>query len=251
VRIVKKVFALCLFLIIFISISPAKSLADEPITVCPKGYTGTIPNCKLKKQNIKITGKYSLKINKSKFPKGLNFKYSWYVGGKKKSAKNKIHLTKIKIGLSYYAKIKSVSKQYSTNVKVKSKKYFLLPKNKCKKGKIICIDKNTKVRKLFYVKNGAIQQTLQARFGCSSSPTRNGFFKIFLKKIDEVSDEYKTAMPYAMYFNGGQAIHYSSDFAARGYNGCSHGCVNIKYKKGIAKLFKRVKVGTKVYVYKS
>ena len=40
-------------------------------------------------------------------------------------------------------------------------------------------------------------------------------------------------MPYAMFFSGGQAVHYSPDFAARGYNGASHGCVNVRNLGGI------------------
>jgi hypothetical protein len=31
-----------------------------------------------------------------------------------------------------------------------------------------------------------------------------------------------------MFFGGGQAVHYSPDFAARGYNGASHGCVTLR-----------------------
>ena len=33
------------------------------------------------------------------------------------------------------------------------------------------------------------------------------------------------SMPFAMFFSGGQAVHYSPDFAAVGYAGASHGCV--------------------------
>jgi lipoprotein-anchoring transpeptidase ErfK/SrfK len=44
-------------------------------------------------------------------------------------------------------------------------------------------------------------------------------------------------------------VHYSSDFRARGYNGASHGCVNVRDKKKIAWVFARVKVGDKVVVY--
>jgi lipoprotein-anchoring transpeptidase ErfK/SrfK len=54
-----------------------------------------------------------------------------------------------------------------------------------------------------------------------------------------------------MFFSGGQAVHYSSDFAARGYNGASHGCVNVRDYNGIKWLFGQVKVGDKVIVYRS
>ena len=64
-----------------------------------------------------------------------------------------------------------------------------------------------------------------------------------------MSTLYDTPMPYAMFFSGGQAIHYSADFAANGYNGASHGCVNIRDKAAIASLFDQVTVGDKVVVY--
>ena len=52
-------------------------------------------------------------------------------------------------------------------------------------------------------------------------------------------------MPYAMFFSGGQAVHYSSDFAARGYNGASHGCVNVRDLGKIQVLFDQVKSATR------
>ncbi len=47
-------------------------------------------------------------------------------------------------------------------------------------------------------------------------------------------------MPFAMFFSGGQAVHYSSDFAANGYYGASHGCVNVRDYDGVAWLFDQV-----------
>ena len=58
-------------------------------------------------------------------------------------------------------------------------------------------------------------------------------------------------MPFAMFFSGGQAVHYSPDFAANGYNGASHGCVNVRDYGAIASLFDQVPLGTKVVVYRS
>ena len=71
------------------------------------------------------------------------------------------------------------------------------------------------------------------------------------KSRNHYSTIYHTKMPYAMFFSGGQAVHYSSDFAARGYNGCSHGCVNIRNKSGIRWVFNRIHVGDRVIVYRS
>jgi lipoprotein-anchoring transpeptidase ErfK/SrfK len=56
-------------------------------------------------------------------------------------------------------------------------------------------------------------------------------------------------MPFAMFFSGGQAVHYSSDFAARGYLGASHGCVNVRDYAGIQWLFDQVDIGDKVVIY--
>ena len=64
-----------------------------------------------------------------------------------------------------------------------------------------------------------------------------------------MSQLYGSSMPFAMFFSGGQAVHYSSDFATVGYNGASHGCVNIRDYDGIAWLFSQVRVGDKVVVY--
>ncbi|TDD45005.1 murein L,D-transpeptidase [Kribbella antibiotica] len=124
-------------------------------------------------------------------------------------------------------------------------RYHLDPR--CMKGRVMCINKKT--RKLVYLVNGKQVYVLDARFGGSKTPTRNGAFKVTRKSKNHVSTLYKSKMPYAMFFSGGQAVHYSSDFKARGYNGSSHGCVNIRDKAKLAKIFGQVKVGDKVVVY--
>ncbi|HWD80838.1 MAG TPA: L,D-transpeptidase [Kribbella sp.] len=115
------------------------------------------------------------------------------------------------------------------------------------KGRVLCINKHT--RKLVYLVNGKPIQVMDVRFGASKTPTRNGVFKVYRKSKNHVSTLYHSKMPYAMFFSGGQAVHYSSDFRARGYNGASHGCVNVRDKKKIAWMFARVHVGDKVVVY--
>jgi lipoprotein-anchoring transpeptidase ErfK/SrfK len=115
------------------------------------------------------------------------------------------------------------------------------------KGRVLCINKKT--RKLVYLVNGKPIQVMDVRFGSSRTPTRNGVFKVYRKSKNHVSSLYHSKMPYAMFFSGGQAVHYSSDFKARGYNGASHGCVNVRDKKKIAWVFSRVHVGDKVVVY--
>ncbi|WP_328524188.1 L,D-transpeptidase [Kribbella sp. NBC_00359] len=124
---------------------------------------------------------------------------------------------------------------------------YRLDKRCLTKGRVLCINKKT--RKLVYVVNGKAVQVADARFGARKTPTRNGVFKVYRKSKNHVSSLYHSKMPYAMFFSGGQAVHYSSDFKARGYNGASHGCVNIRDKNKIAWIFARIKVGDKVVVY--
>ena len=77
--------------------------------------------------------------------------------------------------------------------------------------------------KLKYL-DGEVQVTLDARFGGNGYVTREGSFSVYRKSRDHVSSLYDTSMPFAMFFSGGQAVHYSPDFAAVGYAGASHGC---------------------------
>ena len=118
---------------------------------------------------------------------------------------------------------------------------------RCLQGRVLCVSKAQ--RKLVWVIDGQVQMTVDVRFGSELTPTRNGVFSVGWKSRDHVSTIYHTPMPYAMFFSGGQAIHYSADFASNGYNGASHGCVNVRDKGAIASLFDQVRVGDKVVVY--
>nr|WSX77200.1 L,D-transpeptidase family protein [Streptomyces sp. NBC_00899] len=118
---------------------------------------------------------------------------------------------------------------------------------RCLTGRTLCISKTS--RTLSWVVDGKVQATMDVRFGSQYTPTREGLFHVNSKSRDHVSTIYHSSMPYAMFFSGGQAVHYSSDFAARGYAGASHGCVNVRDKAAIARLFDQVRVGDKVVVY--
>ena len=118
---------------------------------------------------------------------------------------------------------------------------------RCTTGRALCVDKSS--RTLRWVVDGEVQKTLDVRFGSEYTPTREGAFSVAYKSRDHVSSLYDSSMPFAMFFSGGQAVHYSSDFASVGYNGASHGCVNVRDYDGIAWLFDQVQVGDKVIVY--
>ncbi|WSQ62878.1 L,D-transpeptidase family protein [Streptomyces sp. NBC_01217] len=121
------------------------------------------------------------------------------------------------------------------------------PDKRCMTGRVLCISKNS--RTLSWMIEGRVVSSMDVRFGSQYTPTREGTFSVYWKSRHHVSTIYHTAMPYAMFFSGGQAVHYSADFAARGYSGASHGCVNVRDEGRIASLFAQVRTGDKVVVY--
>ncbi|MFD4030362.1 L,D-transpeptidase family protein [Streptomyces sp. NPDC058637] len=121
------------------------------------------------------------------------------------------------------------------------------PDARCMTGRVLCISKNS--RTLSWMIDGRVVSSMDVRFGSQYTPTREGTFSVYWKSRHHVSTLYDTPMPYAMFFSGGQAVHYSSDFAARGYGGASHGCVNVRDEGKVASLFAQVQNGDKVVVY--
>jgi hypothetical protein len=111
----------------------------------------------------------------------------------------------------------------------------------------LCIDKTT--RTLRYVVKGKVKLLTDARFGAPGMETGEGIFTIKEKSFNHVSSLYQSWMPRAMFFNGDEAVHYSPDFASVGYSRGSHGCVGVRDMDLATKLFDKVAVGTRVYVY--
>ncbi|MEU6256052.1 L,D-transpeptidase family protein [Streptomyces sp. NPDC047043] len=121
------------------------------------------------------------------------------------------------------------------------------PDPRCMSGRVLCIDKST--RTLRWMVDGRTVSEMSVRFGATGTPTRDGVFQVYWKSRHHFSTLYDSSMPYAMFFSGGQAVHYSYDFAARGYSGASHGCVNVRDEAAIADLYAQVRNGDKVVVY--
>ncbi|QGV78919.1 L,D-transpeptidase family protein [Streptomyces ficellus] len=121
------------------------------------------------------------------------------------------------------------------------------PDERCMTGRVLCISKES--RTLAWMVDGKVVSAMDVRFGSENTPTREGIFKVDRKEREWESTLYHTSMPYSMFFSGGQAVHYSSDFKARGYNGGSHGCVNVRDMDRLAAVFGQVKVGDKVVVH--
>ncbi|TDC74173.1 L,D-transpeptidase family protein [Streptomyces hainanensis] len=118
---------------------------------------------------------------------------------------------------------------------------------RCLTGRVLCISKTSQT--LSWVVDGEVRTTVDVRFGAEETPTREGEFEVYWKSRNHHSTLYDSPMPYAMFFDGGQAVHYSQDFAANGYNGASHGCVNVRDEGAIAQLFDEVQEGDRVVVY--
>ncbi|WP_436737118.1 L,D-transpeptidase family protein [Streptomyces sp. BBFR102] len=121
------------------------------------------------------------------------------------------------------------------------------PDKRCLSGRVLCISKQS--RSLAWMVDGKVRAAMDVRFGSEYTPTRDGAFKVYWKSRDHHSTLYDTPMPYALFFSGGQAVHYSKDFATHGYAGASHGCVNVRDKKKVAALFDQVREGDRVIVY--
>lgn len=207
--------------------------AQTNATGTVKGYEGKVTV----RAQARVAGEWVTKTSKSMTVRYTGTKYSLPL-------KYKIHNTgKVKWRtLVTQGSAKSASETMSITRTLKG------IDKRCLTGRVMCVSK--KDRKLRWMIDGAIKKTLDARFGAASTPTRNGSFTVFRKSRDHVSSLFGSKMPFAMFFSGGQAVHFSSDFLARGYAGASHGCVNIRDREGIKYLFdKQVKLGDKVVVY--
>ncbi|WP_165986698.1 peptidoglycan-binding protein [Streptomyces sp. YIM 98790] len=118
---------------------------------------------------------------------------------------------------------------------------------RCMKGRVLCISKTTS--QLVWMIDGEVQLTLDVRFGAEGYETREGEFTVYWKSRDHHSTLYDSPMPFAMFFDGGQAVHYSENFRQNGYNGGSYGCVNVRDYDSLEWLFDEVREGDKVVIY--
>lgn len=121
-----------------------------------------------------------------------------------------------------------------------------LPKA-CTSANSICI--STKQKLVRWISNGKVAISADARFGLPETATAQGTFSVTRKSRDHVSSLYRTAMPFSLFFHGGQAVHYSAYFKRDGYYGASHGCVNLRDLAKAELLFNRAQIGTRVHVY--
>ncbi|MFC5152768.1 L,D-transpeptidase family protein [Streptomyces amakusaensis] len=115
------------------------------------------------------------------------------------------------------------------------------------KGRIACVDLT---RQLSWVQDGKklVYGPVPVRTGKDGTETRVGSKKIYWRNIDHFSSIYKVKMPYAQFFDGGQAFHSvtKSMWNPPG----SGGCVNMRPADAKA-YWKLLKNGDDVHVYGS
>lgn len=120
---------------------------------------------------------------------------------------------------------------------------------RCTTGKVVCISK--KQQKMSYVVDGKVHFTREARFAMPGWEGPDGEFRIWYMNSDTISKIFgeRTPMPYAIFYQGNVAIHYSQDFADKGYAGGSHGCSQLRDYQVAKWLYEQLKVGDRVVVY--
>ncbi|MFI1013756.1 L,D-transpeptidase [Streptomyces sp. NPDC020965] len=93
------------------------------------------------------------------------------------------------------------------------------------KGRIACVDLT---RQLSWIQDGRTLKfgPVPVRTGKDGSETRTGAKKIYWRNIDHVSSIYKVKMPYAQFFDGGQAFHSTTKSMWNPPG--SAGCVNMR-----------------------
>ncbi|OKH90553.1 L,D-transpeptidase family protein [Streptomyces uncialis] len=113
------------------------------------------------------------------------------------------------------------------------------------RGRIACVNLTLQIS---WIQDGSTLKygPVPVRTGRNGSETRTGAKKITWRNIDHHSSLYDVAMPYAQFFDGGQAFHSAavSMWNAPG----SRGCVNLR-PADAKKYWSMLRNGDDVFVY--
>jgi hypothetical protein len=103
-----------------------------------------------------------------------------------------------------------------------------------------CVDLAT--QQAWLMTNGVVDYgPVTVRTGRSSAPTDPGTFRVTFKDLHHVSSIFHVAMPYSVFFNGGDAFHEGSLAVS------SHGCVHLSRTSAVT-FFDTLHVGDEVQV---
>ncbi|HEX4723230.1 MAG TPA: L,D-transpeptidase [Pseudonocardiaceae bacterium] len=110
----------------------------------------------------------------------------------------------------------------------------------CSAAANACVDLST--QQAWLIRNGVVVYgPVKVRTGRSSAPTNPGTFHVTFKDKRHVSSIFHVAMPYSVFFNGGDAFHLGSLAVS------SHGCVHLSRKAAVT-FFNDLHVGDEVQV---
>jgi lipoprotein-anchoring transpeptidase ErfK/SrfK len=103
-----------------------------------------------------------------------------------------------------------------------------------------CVDLST--QQAWLTHGGVVDYgPVTVKTGRASAPTDPGTFHVSYKDIDHVSSIYDVPMPYAVFFNGGDAFHEGS------LSESSHGCVHLS-QANASRFYSTLQVGDLVEV---
>jgi hypothetical protein len=90
--------------------------------------------------------------------------------------------------------------------------------------RVVCVDLG---RQLMWVQSGrrVTFAPVPIRSGRDGHETRTGWHSVYWRELDHYSDLYDAPMPYAQFFDEGQAFHGTNGDL---FGGGSHGCVNLR-----------------------
>ncbi|MFB7939019.1 L,D-transpeptidase [Streptomyces sp. NPDC004779] len=113
------------------------------------------------------------------------------------------------------------------------------------KGRIACVDLT---RQLSWIQDGSRLKygPVPVRTGKDGTETRTGLKKIYWRNINHWSTLYNVSMPYAQFFDGGQAFHSTTKSMWNPPG--SGGCVNMRSADAKA-YWNLLRNGDDVYVY--
>lgn len=110
----------------------------------------------------------------------------------------------------------------------------------CSAAAKACVDLSS--QRAWLAHNGVVYYgPVTVKTGRPSFPTDPGTFHVSYKDLHHVSSVYHSAMPYSVFFNGGDAFHEGSLAVS------SHGCVHLS-RSAAATFYKDLKVGDEVQV---
>ncbi|MFH8567061.1 L,D-transpeptidase [Streptomyces sp. NPDC017993] len=111
--------------------------------------------------------------------------------------------------------------------------------------RVACVDLS---RQLMWVQRGrrVVLAPVAIRSGRSALGTRTGTYRVYLRVRNHTSTLYNTPMPFAQFFDRGEALHgvYGDIYESPG----SHGCVNLQWMDA-ERLWDVLKKGDTVYVW--